>query len=388
MNTNINRNAASFSGIGRLGGVLGVLGLLIIGAAYVMGMKDPAQIHSVMQSYLYGWIFAMLFSLGCYGFMLLHYMVKGSWGKPIVRMFEAGAKSLPVMGLLYIPVLLNYHILYPAPPAHRAAWMSVGFFAIRTVIYFGIWGMFTAVLTHLSRQQDETGDVALIAQRQKIAAAGFLIFVLSITFAFTDWVMALDAHWFSTIYGVWFMDFMGLTTLSFTALLATRFRMNGQDPYHSEVSKQVTRDWGNLLLMLTMLWAYFSLSQFLIIWSGNLPEEVRYYLTRNAGAFLFVGAFDIVFSFFVPFLCLLNVNTSRTPSLLTVICVLILVMRVIDLFWVVMPTAGRVNVIPSDAGAILFHLGLFLGVFSFWMSKNRFIPLHDAVTTQEVLAHG
>src|SRR5207249_2368241 len=157
--------------------------------------------------------------------------------------------------------------------------------------------------------------------------------VATSTLAFTDWIMSLDSHWFSTIYGFWFVDFQGLTTIAFVSLIVCRQKMAHREPYATLINQQVTRDLGNLMLTLTMIWAYFSLSQWIIQWSGNLPEEITFYLRRNSGTFLLVGASNIILSFFVPFTILLSGNTKRTPLYLASVSVLVLLMRLVDIFW-------------------------------------------------------
>jgi hypothetical protein len=406
MNTTENVVPSGFERLGRVGAVLGVIGLLgiIVGIATAQG--DPGRLKNVLQSYLYGWVLAMLLSLGCYGFMLLHYMSRGSWGKPVIRMFEAGAKALPIMFVLFLPILIWHKAIYPwADPnlvfgnaalgihpdevlRHRAGYMNITMFAFRTIVYFGIWFITTSVLTRLSVRQDHTGDVSLANYRQKMSAYAFLIFVVTSTLAFTDWIMSLDSHWFSTIYGFWFVDFMGLATIAFVSLIVCRFKMAHRAPYEYLVDSQLTRDLGNLMLTLTMIWAYFSLSQWLIIWSGNLPEEITFYLHRNSGAFLLVGAVNIVLSFFVPFVLLLSGHTKRSPALLASVASLILIMRVVDIFWVVVPvTRHPIAPIPTDIAGALLAVGVFLAAFIYMLRQAPIIPNHGELLTQEVVAH-
>jgi hypothetical protein len=407
MNTTENTIPSGFARMGRAGTVLAIIGIVGLGIGFVMMQSDPVKLKYLFQSYLYGWVLAMLLSLGCYGFMLLHYMSRGSWGKVVIRLFEAGAKCLPLMLLLFVPLLIWAKVLYPwanpdlvygnaalgikadATLLHRAAYMNVTMFAIRTIAYFGIWIGFTAILTRQSIRQDETGDERLAVFRQKMSAFGFLIYILTTTLAFTDWIMSMDTHWFSTIYGFWFVDFQGLATIAFVSLIVCRYKMAHKEPYNTLVNPQLTRDLGNLMLTLTMIWAYFSLSQWIIQWSGNLPEEITFYLRRNAGTFLLVGAANIIFSFFVPFVLLLSGHTKRTPALLAGVSVLVLAMRIVDIFWVVIPASRHpIMVLPTDAAGVLFAVGAFLTAFSFAVKQVAIIPRHDELLTQEVVAHG
>jgi hypothetical protein len=225
-----------------------------------------------------------------------------------------------------------------------------------------------------------------------MSSIGFPIYVITVSLAFTDWIMSIDTHWFSTIYGFWFVDFQGLAGLAFVTLIVVRYKLARQEPYDTLVTPQVTRDLGNFLLTLTMIWAYFSLSQWLIIWSGNLPEEITFYLKRNSGTFLFIGALNIIFSFFVPFLLLLsgrNKGNRGTPSTLAAICVLVLVMRIVDIFWVVIPVS-RHPIAPmlTDVAGALLAVGAFLVAFTVQVRQAAIVPHHDAPIVQEAVAHG
>lgn len=407
MMTTENAAPPGFARLGMAGVVLAVIGLVILGVGIAGAAGHPEIMKNVAQSYLYGWVLAMLLSLGCYGFMLLHYMSRGSWGKPVIRLFEAGAKTLPLMFVLFVPFLIWPGTLYPwanpdlvhgnpalgiKPDAvlqHRAAYLNPVMFAFRTIVYFGVWMMFTSILTRLSKRQDETGDLRLADFRQKMSSFGFVVYVVTATLAFTDWIMSLDTHWFSTIYGFWFVDFQGLATIAFVSLIVCRQKMAHREPYATLVTQQVTRDLGNLMLTLVMVWAYFSLSQWIIMWSGNLPEEITFYLRRNSGTFLLIGASNIILSFFVPFTALLSGNTKRTPSILAAVSVLVLLMRLVDIFWIVVPvTRHPIQFLATDAAGAAFAIGAFLAGFAYTVRQIAIVPIHEEPTLQEAAAHG
>jgi len=407
MNTTSNTASSGYEKLGQTGTVLAIIGAIGLGIGFFIMQGDPVRLKAVMLSYLFGWVLAMLLSLGCYGFMLVHYMSRGSWGKSTIRLLEAGARALPLMFILFVPVLIWVKVLYPwadpnrvfgnpsmgiAPDEvlrHKAGYMNHPMFVIRTIAYFAVWIGFTAILTHYSRRQDETGDIRLAAFRQKASSYGFLIYVITATLAFTDWVMSLDAHWFSTLYGFWFVDFQGLAAIAFISLIVCRNKMAHREPYDTLVDAQLTRDLGNLMLTLVMIWAYFSLSQWIIIWSGNLPEEVAYYLRRNSGAFLVVGAANIMFSFFLPFVLLLSGHNKRTPATLASISILVMVMRVVDIFWVVIPSGRHpIILVPTDIAGALFAIGAFLAGFSYLVKQAPLVPVHEEQFGQEAVAHG
>jgi len=407
MMTPENTAPTGYARLGMSGAAFAILGIFGLAAGAVSAHNDPGLLKNVFQSYLYGWVVAMLLCLGCYGFMLVHYMSRGSWGKPVIRLFEAGAKTLPLMLLLFVPLLVWPGALYPwanpdlvhgnaalgikadATLLHRAPYMNPAMFAFRTLAYFGIWALFTTILTNLSLRQDKTGDEGLADFRQKMSTFGFVIYVVTSTLAFTDWVMSLDTHWFSTLHGFWFVDFQGLAAIAFVSLIVCRYKMAHQEPYDSLVDQQVTRDLGNLLLTLTMIWGYFSLSQWIIMWSGNLPEEIAFYLRRNSGTFLLIGAANILFSFFAPFVMLLSGNTKRTPQLLAMVSILVLIMRLVDIFWIVVPvTRHPIQFLLTDAAGAVFAIGAFLAGFSYLVRQVAIIPRHEPVIAQEAAAHG
>lgn len=378
--------------------------------AIVLLLTLPANPKQFYQSYFYGWVFWLTFTMGCFGWQLLHNIIRGSWGRPVIRIWEAGAKMLPVMFLLYIPILIGQHHLYPWADAarvqadpkllHRAGYMNPTYVAARTIVYFGFWSFIAYFLASLAVLQDRTGDLKYDQLRVNTAAPVFVLFVLSATFAFTDWVMSLDAHWYSTIYGFWFLDMCGLTAMAFTALLVSRQRMARQEPYITTIDNNVSRDLGNLMLTTTMVWAYFSISQYLITWSGNLPDEITYFVQRNAGNVKVVSCFLILFSFFVPFLLLLSGRNKRTPLHLILITLLILAVRVVDIWWVVVPAFNNINA-PGNLHTGLFTQlnwtqpvallaigGIWLFGFFTFLKQSPLTPEPPAAAAEEVLAHG
>lgn len=352
--------------------------------------------ETIWHSYLFGYIVWITLTLGCFGLMLFHHAIRGRWSAPVLRLYEAGASTLIPMAVLFLPILfVALPALYPWANAeivrgdpvleHKAAYLNPTFFTIRTVIYFAFWIGFTLYLTRSSLLQDKTGDQRLMDKRASVSAFGIVLFVLSVTFAFTDWAMSLDPKWLSTVYGAWFVAAMGLAASSFVALLVTA-QVN-RKPYSDVVTPQLTRDIGNLMLTFTLLWAYLSLSQFLIIWAGNLPEEITYYKRRLSPGWNEMGSFLIAFQFLVPFIALLSGNTKRTPRLLMTVAIWILFMRVVDIFWVIVP-AFRANfgIHPMDIVAFVGIGIIWLGWFRWRVAQHPLLPRHEP-RLQEVYEH-
>lgn len=385
---------ALFTRMPKLGGLLGILGILMLVLSFVMpGLGGPKQFF---QAYLYGWIFWMSVTMGCFGFMVLHNLVRGSWGVPVIRLFEAGAKSIPLMGLLFLPVFFGISYLYPWMDAarvatdpvllHKTMWENPTFFFVRNVFYYLVWITITQVLTSMAARQDRTGNGGLAQTRINFAAPAFVLYIITLTFAITDWVVSLDAHWYSTISGFYFVATSGLAALAFINMLTCYMKFTGNKPHAEIVTPQVTRDLGNLTLTLTLIWAYFSLSQYLITWSGNLPDEITFYVQRNTGLLKQMSAFLMVGQFFLPFLMLLSGKSKRFPRLLFNISLWIFFVRIIDVFW---------NVVPAYSGlseGLRFHwtyIAGFIGIGGIWIAafftllkRNALVPVPDAPVTE------
>ncbi len=320
---------------------------LIAGAAAlalcVPGMlADPAQ---MLRSYLVAYLFWMGIALGCFALLMLHHMVGGGWGAVIRRLLESGTRTLPLMALLLAPVLLNLPKLYLwARPEvvshdevllHKTAYLNVPFFLGRTAFYFAVWLALAWLLNRWSAEQDRAGIAAARSRLQAISAPGLLLFGLTVTFASIDWVMSLEPHWYSTIYGVIFMVGSALSTLAFVVIML--MLLSTRRPMSDTLRASHFHDLGNLMLAFVMLWAYTSLSQFLIIWMGNLPEETPWYLTRLNGGWGWVAAALVLFHFALPFLLLLARENKRRVRVLAGLAVAMLAIRLADIFWVVAP---------------------------------------------------
>lgn len=393
-----------FGRAGQIGTGLGVLGAIgLFGALVVLH-----DIKLFWQAYLFGWMFWMCFTLGCLGFLLLQTMCRAKWGRPIVRLLEAGAKTLPVLFVLFLPILIwglpylyawadptQMRLGFPDDPVlkHRSGFMNPTWFAIRSLFYFAIFGMFTAVLTRYSRLQDHASPDRIedIEQfRVNMASAGTVIHIITVTFAFTDWAMSLEKHWYSTIYGGLFLVYQSLAAMALCTYIVNRNFAAGQAPYTEEVvTIEARRDWGNLLLTLVMVWAYFSLSQWLITWSGNLPQEIIFYYHRFRGAWLYIGSVLIAFQFFAPFLMLLSGKTKRYPGLLITVSTYLLILRVIDMCWQILPVFvnSSVFLVPISLISLIGFGGVWFAFFARLVTQEPLLEIHPLTPFQEVRHH-
>jgi hypothetical protein len=318
------------------------IGLIGIGFCVVGALFSSEQFF---QSYLVAYLFWLGVALGCLGVMMLHNLSGGAWGIAIRGALESGARTLPLMLVLFIPLLLGLENLYEwARPAalaedpllrHKSPYLNVPWFLIRSALYFIVWIGAAVLLTKGSRDLDRTADPRLMNRLRILSGPGLVLYALTITFASIDWVMSLEPHWYSTIYGVHFMGGHALSAFAF-AILFTGL-LARQEPLSSILQPSHFHDLGNLLLGFVMLWAYFSFSQWLIIWSGNLPEEISWYVHRTRGGWEWLAFCLILFHFTVPFFLLLSRGIKRRTPTLCAIAAAIVFMRLVDVFWYTAP---------------------------------------------------
>ncbi len=374
--------AEQFKRIQRMAAIVGVLGLAL---CLIELFVDRAQFF---QSYLFAFIFWNGLTVGSLAVYLLHNVVGGNWGAVIRRFVEAGARTLPLTFVLLLPILLfGIPLIYSwAQPeaAHdaniqfKSPYLNIPGFIMRAVVYFLIWGFYTYRLTRLSDAQDRTGDPMIQERMRRLSTFGLLIFVLTATFAFIDWIMSLEPHWYSTIYGAMFLVGQMLETLAFCIILLVLF--SKRKPFVQVLNYQHFHDLGNLMLAFTMLWAYTSLSQFLIIWAGNLPEEIPWYIRRFTGGWGYLGWFIGVFHFCVPFVILLMRFVKKNPNLLYKVAIYMFFVRFIDIFWIVEPALRqrRFYVHWMDIVAPIGVGGVWIAFFLWQLSSRPLLPLHDA----------
>jgi hypothetical protein len=357
----------------------GALALCIAG-----GFFDKVQFF---RSYLFAFIFWLGVSLGSVALLMLHHMVGGGWGHPIRRLLESGSRTIGIVAALALPLLLGLRHLYAwADPAqvqssemlhHKAFYLNVPFFLARTVVFFAAWISLAHVLGKWSLDQDRTGEAAFSSRLQSVSGPGIVVYVLTVTFASIDWVMSLEPAWASTVYGMIFVVTQLLSAMSLAIIACLLFR--NAKPISDWLTPTALNDLGNLLLTFTMLWAYLSFSQFLIMWSGNLPEEIVWYKARATGNWAWVAVALIVFHFAVPFMLLLSRFVKRRIRMLASVAVMLVFMSLIDLFWLMTPAYNRSG--PSfqwmDWLAVVGVGGIWLWSFFGQLKRHPLMPLND-----------
>ena len=374
----------------RIALLCGFAGLLpcALGAAIAPGR--------LFHAYLFAWVFWVGVPLGCLAILMIQHVTGGAWGLVIRRLLESGTRTLPMMGLLFVPLAFALPKIYlwarPAVIAvdpllrQKSAYLNVPFFLARTAAYFIIWCGLAYILNRWTRRQDETGDPRLARQLTLVSAGGMLAFVLAMTFASVDWVMSLEPHWFSTIYPLLIMA--GQVVSAFCFVIAAAVLLSRFEPLSRAISPAHLHDLGKLLFAFVMVWAYFALSQFLIIWSANLPEEIPWYLRRLKGGWEWVGITVILLHFALPFGLLLVRRIKRTGSLLMRVAMLIFVMRLVDFYWMMAPgfDDGAVTAHWLDLAAAIGMGGLWVFFFVSQLPRLPLLPLRDPFLA-EAMSH-
>jgi len=362
-----------------------LLGGAIGAAVSLVGLFT--NLTAFLQAYLLAYMWCLGATLGCLALGMVHQLSGGAWGVLIRRPIGAAARLLPIMTVLFMPILLGMSHLYVWTDAslvardealqHKHVYLNVPFFVVRAGIYFAAWNLLSYFLNAWSLEQDRTGDPRLARRMQMLSAGGLVAYGVTITFASFDWLMSLDPHWFSTIYGVLILGGQGLSALAL--LIAVIVWLSRRPPLDRIVVPSHLHDLGNLLLAFVMLWAYFSFSQFLIIWSGNLPQEITWYMHRTQTSWRYVGTALIAFHFAVPFLLLLSRTVKRHGETLLAVATALLFLRAVDLWWLIAPEFHHDGIAVSWLDVLLpLSLGaLWLGGFVWQLRKRAILPIHD-----------
>jgi len=371
------------------------LGLCVVGAFF--------NRQQFFRSYLTGYVFWLGVPLGCLGIVMIHHLVGGTWGFMIQRPLEAAIQTFPVMAALFLPLLFGLRDLYiwarPDAVAHdivlqqKTLYLNIPFFVTRAALYFAIWILVGSFLTKWSREQDLTGDPALVERLQTLSGPGLVLYGLTVTFSTIDWLMSLEPRWYSTIYGMIFMVSDGLVALAF--VIGVAFFLSRREPLSEVIAPWVFQDLGNLLLAFVMLWAYLSFSQFLLLWVENLDKEIPWYLHRMAGGWGGIAVALIAIQFALPFLLLLSRTVKRKAAALFAVAVVIGTMHLIELFWFVAPTFHPEGftlhwttvLAPVGIG------GLWFSAFLWRLQSRSLLPFRDPrfvaiIEERDLVSHG
>ena len=372
--------------------IIGAIGLVASAIGAVMDFDQ------FMHSWLIGSFFCLGMTLGSLALLMLQHLSGGQWGLVSRRVFEAATRTLPIVALFFIPILLRLPVIFEwaRPEAvdnaviqAKAGYLNQGFFIARALFYFAFWMVLVALLNRWSAEQDggHATTPADSVRFRTVSAPGLLFLVLTITFASVDWIMSLDPEWFSTIFGLLTVAGWGLTSFALTIIVLAILQSSGAAT--DVLRPRHFHDLGKLLLAFVMLWAYLSFSQYLIIWSGNLPEEIPWYVRRTTGSWGYVAIALVVGHFMLPFLLLLSQDLKKRPRMLARVAFFIICMRLLDLIWLVEPNFRPGTGFPIHWLDITVPVGLS-GIWLFLFARNlrsrAMLPVNDPYF-KEAFAH-
>jgi hypothetical protein len=380
--------------IGRLRNSAFAVGALAVVISVIGAVADSQRFF---QSYLVAYLWVLAAPLGALGLMMLHHVTRGAWGVATRRILEAASRTLPFMAILLVPVLFRMQDIYiwsdPDVVAGdsliqaKTPWLNVNFFMIRAAIYFAAWIALSLLLNRMSRMQDAASEGLTNARKmQALSAPGLVLFVVTVSFASFDWLMSLDPHWFSSIYGIYYMIGAALTALCFSVVIS--LWLSGRQPMNDVLRPMHFHDLGKLMLAFLMLWAYFSVSQLIIIWSGNLPEEVPWYIERTTGMWKWFAHAIILVHFALPFALLLSSNLKADARRLVAVAVLVLAMRWVDMYWQAAPSMHLHHLHWMDLVLPIALGGIWVGLFLRELQGRALIPRNEPFLEEALHHHG
>jgi hypothetical protein len=373
--------------------VVGVLGLLVSIVGWITKPED------FFRSYLVAFLLVLGLSLGSLGLLMLQHLTGGHWGILIRRPLESATRVLWLVLAFFLPIpFFGMKYLYSAwlnaPKTGEGALSSLqqsylthNWFVIRGFVYFVVWIGMMLLFNTMSKQQDvNQEDRALRARIKFFAGPGIILYVFAMTFAAIDWSMSLSPHWASTIYGFLFVAGQAISAMSLMIITVVMFSRS--EPFSHIIQKRHLHDLGKLLFAFNMLWAYFSFSQLLIIWSGNQPEEITFYKSRLNGPWGVVAVMVLVLHFFIPFFALLSRDVKRNQAVLPKIAMWLIAMRFLDIFWLTRPEFTD-HALPTlwDIAAILALGGIWLWFFAVQLKRQPLLPLGEPKLAEAIANH-
>ncbi|PQO41999.1 quinol:cytochrome C oxidoreductase [Blastopirellula marina] len=374
--------------------LLGGVGLLLL--AGVLGYSsDPSYFF---HSYLTSFVYFLSISLGALFFVPVHFLARAGWNVVVRRVAELMMQAVIPLALLFVailvPVLLGSDALFtwnnPALTtqgspdydqliAHKTPYLNWSFFAFRAVFYFGAWIFIARYFYNNSLKQDGTGDKKITLNLQKNSALAVIAFALTVTFASFDWLMSLDPHWFSTIFGVYF--FAGCALSFFATITIILVLLQGSGKLTGIVSKEHYHDLGKYTFGFTLFWGYIAFSQYLLIWYANIPEETEWYLRRQENGWAYVAIALLFGQFFIPFFGVMSRHVRRHKYALAGWAAFILVMHYVDLYYIIMPQVGDANGAPQfgivDICCFLGFAGVYISSLIWFATDRPLVPLKD-----------
>ena len=371
----------SLQRIWRYGAAVGVTGLLL---AVVGLFLDPTFFF---QGYLTAYVFWVGLPLGCLALLMLHHLNATAWGFVTQRLLETGALTAGLMAVLFVPIFFGMHELYEwtheeavrTSPVlqHKKPYLNIPFFIVRAFIYFAFWIAAAYLLSQWSLRMDDTGDAKYAVWMRRLSAGGLIAHTLLLMFASLDWIMSLEPHWFSTIFGWLLLVSQALAALAFMSFALGR--VHRRAPLASVVKTKHFHDYGNLTLAFVVMWTYLMFSQYLILWAGNVPEDIRWYVHRQSGGWGWVAPVLIVFHFALPFVLLLFRRTKRNVRGLSAVALGILAVHVLFVAWLVIPSFRETSIHTYWIALSSFvgMGGLWAAAYAWLLARRPLLPTGD-----------
>lgn len=378
---------------------LGIGVIAVVGGA-VLGFFGQGGAAGFFQSYLMSYLFWLGISLGALVMLFVQHMAGGPWGPLIARPLESAATVIPLMALLFVPVLLGAGDLFPWTNAAYVAehptvaakqeYLNMPWFVVRSVAYFAVWIGAAMLYRRGSLDQDAAGEAAGTIGYKLRNAAGlwFVFYVLTMTFAGFDWAMSLTPTWFSGIYPTILMATQAITGIAFMIIVIT-WIANRNATVDALLTPRRLQDLGNFLMAFTMFWAYVQVSQLIIQWSNNVVETASWYVLRFSPEWLGVSAFLLFFGFFAPFFILFSRWVKRKRRTLVMVAIWSLLMQALNYFWFLAPTFGREGFALTLADVLLFIGigGIWLAAFARQLASRQVLPANDPRLVAAVSEH-
>ena len=365
-----------------------IVGVVFGIVAVILAFIRPDEFY---RAYLLGFVCWLGVALGSMAIVMIRHLTGGGWGVVIRRILGAAMRTVPLLAVLFIPVILGIHHLYIwAQPLDQITdkhlrdhleditktYLTTNGFIVRAVFYFLVWNVLSYLLSMWSKQTDHAGARDNTDRFKAVSGPGLILYGFTISFAAIDWVMSLDPSWISTIFGLVILIGQVLSAMCF-AVVVERILFNYK-PMSEMLTPDFVHDHGKWMLAFTMVWAYFNYSQWLIIWAGNLPNEITYYMRRLNGGWGYVGLFLVIFHFAVPFAILLSRPFKRNIRKLVWLAAWMMLMRYVDLFWVIEPNFSKTFAFSvADVVVPIAIGGFWLAYFFRNLGSLPLLPVYD-----------
>lgn len=367
----ISEERCHLEGLGhRLTTVAGGIGLASLAVTFAVGLFVENGEKNFLFSYLTNYAFFLSISLGALGFVGIQHITRAGWSVVVRRIAELLAANIILLAVLFLPILFGlsylYHWTHVEEVIHdhfvgpKLPYLNTAFFLFRAVIYFAVWIILAMMYLRFSTNQDESGDPQLTVKMEKMSGLGLLLFALTLTFASFDWLMSLDPHWYSTMYGVYY--FAGSMIAIFATLSIISILLQNSGRLKRVITLEHYHDLGKFLFAFTVFWAYIAFSQYMLYWYANKPETTSWFLHRQTGQWVFLSVALIFVHFFIPFFGLLSRRFKRNKGFLLFWAFWMLAVHWLDMYYLVMPEFSRAIGMEGTMPFSLFDLGCLVGI--------------------------